>query len=290
MELHITNTGGVKYNYDGRMDPVSDSSYHYLGTNSGTSNGKAIKFAACYTRSHSIASTPPNVKLGLKVDDPLEEDPTGYSGSPAWRYRKIKPSSDVNYSEYRPGLVSLVAYNDIIHVDNFRLIPRSPYYKYDKMNGSFDNYVSYCYLESASIPADLTDSEAGDLIENWGTVSGTVTIPATADYDSEFVFFKTNKDVYNDNLSPTIGKVVGSASVDRLQFRACFESNHVTYEPGLDSSQNINMGGRDYSKVSGKNDNMNDTDEFNFTETPVLEDITVTYLPTTEVMYWKKEK
>jgi competence ComEA-like helix-hairpin-helix protein len=95
---------------------------------------------------------------------------------------------------------------------------------------------------------------AGSQVE-WGTVSGTVTTPSTANSTSETISFQTSTDSGASFLSPGAGGAILQSPSQTIQYRA--------------------------------NLNTNDSD---LSETPVLEDVTVTFLKpnTVKTVYYKQ--
>jgi len=231
------------------LDPYVNGAWPYLISGPG-GQGKGHKIDVCKTRTNGVT-------MGISVDS----NPPGGGGG--WIVDEMPVN---NFATYNPGLISFHGEVRPLKADNLRIIPRAPYY--------IGATLIYAYLRSDLLPSGLTDTQTDELVERWGTISGNVTIPQSASEDSEFVFFSSSKDSYTANIRNTGGELADGMTSTRMQFQANFGSNMVPYNvasPTLSGWDNFT------------------TPRFAFTETPVLEDVTITYLPRTEVVYWKKE-
>jgi hypothetical protein len=140
-------------------------------------------------------------------------------------------------------------HNNARTLDNVRIIPASP----DAANkaSTDDNYYANYVSGSVSIPSDVL----------WGTIYGTVRITSNANPASEAVFFQTSTDngASWDNVS---GESITSPQSTSILYKANFQT--------LDNPTS-GVGAPPY-----------------YSETVVLEDVYITYLPETQVLYWRE--
>ncbi len=139
--------------------------------------------------------------------------------------------------------------------DNIRIIPKSP-----------DGNGDYAHFVSTELPTAAFDSDV-----EWGAVWGTVTIPSSASSATEKVYFQLSTDG-GLNWSPAEPGLETQGAVNltgtQIQYKANFE---------IDPNQSY-PGDRWYWYNPG---------DQQFRETPVLEDVYITYLPPTRVLYWR---
>jgi len=124
------------------------------------------------------------------------------------------------------------------HWDNIRVIPAK--------DASDSKYGKGIYTSTKFTP----ETYAVD----WGTIYGTVTIPATANAANETVRFATSADNYVSDIGSG-GGIVGDNSTS-IKYRAILQTK------GTAEGQ--------YKKF----------------ETPVLEDVYITYMGNTKILYW----
>lgn len=136
-------------------------------------------------------------------------------------------------------------------VDNVRIIPAG---------GTQQNTP---YFESKSLP-----SQVGNV--TWALITGTVILSAGGNSDSEKVYFQTSTDG-GANWTPAFpgvlpGSPISSSSSSNIQYRANFITlDNPTDNPVSDPEKNPY-----------------------YSETIALEDITITYLPSTEILYFEE--
>ncbi|MDD5424528.1 MAG: type II secretion system protein GspK [Candidatus Omnitrophica bacterium] len=93
----------------------------------------------------------------------------------------------------------------------------------------------------------------------WGSITGTVTVPSTASAASERVSFMTSVDGGATWQAPGAGGGITSQPASSIQYRADFVSN----------------------------DNSLPATKPWYSETAVLEDVTVSFMPRTQIVYWQ---
>ncbi|HRZ86598.1 MAG TPA: type II secretion system protein GspK [bacterium] len=153
-----------------------------------------------------------------------------------------------------------------------RIIPGSPGAQY-----KFNNLGEYNFTDPTLIGGTPQISDFGywgtcfDVPENvsWGTLSGTITIPKTANANSEGVVFLTSSDGSSWDVSKfrASRKGISEADSKRLYFRALL----ITQKDQANKSSFYQSGDPTY--------------KYYLDETPVLEDVTITYLPKAEILY-----
>ena len=150
-----------------------------------------------------------------------------------------------------------------LYVDNIRIIPASPDPLALETNpGSTDPLVNGSAYYTA---IDFDDTMPTSDVE-WGTIWGAVNITSGGNTDSEKVFFQTSIDGGStwDPAGDTIdvGAGIQSGNSHNIIYRAIFQT--------LDNP------------ISGFGS------EPYYSETVALEDVFITYLPETEVLYWSE--
>ena len=151
-------------------------------------------------------------------------------------------------------------YRQEIIIDNIRIIPRSP--------GDYDNDSSrddYAYFESEAISLSYASAI------QWGTVSGTVTLAATGTtgYALDNVFFQVNTGSgWYPAGAPGVnpGSITNAGNSQSVSWRANFQ---ILNDP--DNNPQTNVASFPY-----------------YGDAVALEDITITYLPQTRILYWRE--
>ncbi|MCK5306452.1 MAG: hypothetical protein KAJ66_04895 [Candidatus Omnitrophica bacterium] len=154
------------------------------------------------------------------------------------------------------GLVGMWAWKINTRYDNIRIIPRSP--DDEDENGNYDDYA---YFVSNVLPqTNFSEAVRG------GAAWGTVTIPSSANKNTEKVSFQISTDGGSSWIPSAVPGVQPGGGIDwaaaqgaQIQYKANFEIN--------DASNNY------------PGDQL-------YRETPVLEDVFITYLPETKILYW----
>ena len=161
------------------------------------------------------------------------------------------------------GLVGAWDWTINARIDNIRIIPRSP--DCEDGDGIYDDYAHFISTWLPNETGFDFDSDGTPDDVEWGTIWGTVTIPESADPDTEKIYFQTNISASWNSNNPAPGdppdSSIASPNSAKIQYRANFEIYGGVYAPG---------------------------DE-RYRETPVLEDVFITYLPETKVLYWRNQ-
>ncbi len=148
----------------------------------------------------------------------------------------------------KSGMVGLCAWDVKSRFDNIRIIPRSP-----DANGKYANFVSV-ELDGNTIGRPFDKAE-------WGTIGATVTIPSSADKDTEKIFFQTSTDggvTWVPALpGAAAGNAIASSPSKSIQYKANFTINETQAYSG----------------------------DQRYRETPVLEDVTIICMPPPIILY-----
>ena len=120
-----------------------------------------------------------------------------------------------------------------------------------------DGSGDYAYFVSTQLPAAAFSSDV-----EWGTVWGTVTIPSSASSTTEKVYFQLSTDG-GSSWSPAAPGLETQGAID-------LTGNQIQYKANFKIDPNLSYPG-----------------DQRYRETPVLEDVSITYLLSTRVLYWR---
>lgn len=148
-----------------------------------------------------------------------------------------------------------------IKIDNIRIIPKSPY---DYVDAGGNSLTEYAHYQSPAYTASLSSISAG-------AIGATVTIPDSADEASEKLYAQARMDASSGIWLPAAPGVALTPSAPGGGLSG-ISGSQIEFKINFTTDDDSSSGTKPY-----------------FSETPVLEDVTLTYLHATQTLYYRTD-